>query len=362
MTTQKRWSIKDFLFLGIALAVMLSCNLPSSTPTSAPNIGATQAFMELQATQLAVQSQQSTLNAAMNAPTATQVPPSQTPIPTQTSQPTSTETPAPTSTIAPTQTPQPAATDTAVPTPTPTQGISMEEKIKKSNVLVFEDIWGYYPLAGDKRVNSAVNMMNFSGGRVINVGDALGDFKAHLNSSTPWDLIVVSAESRSGVKGEFWDYVQEQMHKKVAIIAEIWYLDDINQGRISPILSECGVSLHKDWGRGPNYDQLDYSILLLDTAHPVFNIPNKGISLVTPNIFWEKDAGDLYKLGAGGDATLLAGVYTSHKSDYGVLASCMQGRFMLMGFSTHDYRRDQTVPLWVNMMTYVLTNHYQAIQ
>jgi hypothetical protein len=55
-------------------------------------------------------------------------------------------------------------------------------------------------------------------------------------------------------------------------------------------------------------------------------------------------------------------VYSSHKSDYGVLATCMQGRFTLMTFSTHDYRRDQTVPLWMNMITWALTNHYNAPQ
>ena len=60
-----------------------------------------------------------------------------------------------------------------------------------------------------------------------------------------------------------------------------------------------------------------------------------------------------------GDAELLAGLYQSHKSDYGVLAACIEGRVIFQTFSTHDYRQDQTVPLWQNMITYTLSNHFK---
>ena len=67
------------------------------------------------------------------------------------------------------------------------------------------------------------------------------------------------------------------------------------------------------------------------------------------------------KLGVGGDATLLAGLYHDRKGDYGVIAECLDGKAIFQTFSTHDYRYDQTTALWVNYMTYTLTNHYHAL-
>lgn len=236
----------------------------------------------------------------------------------------------------------------------------MEEKIRGSNVLIYEDIWGEMALAGDRRVSQAVASIGFSGGRVINVGDAMGDFKSHLLSGTAWDLIIISAEVRSSIQGEFWQYMLDHLNNNVAMIAEVWYIDDIAFGMIAPVMSKCGIQLHKEWVRNPGDNVLDFSILNLETTHPIFNTPNSGVSLVTPNIYWMIDAGDLLKIGTGGDARLLAGTFYNRKTDYGVIAECLGGTVIFQTFSTHDYRRDQTVPLWVNYITYTLTNHYQS--
>jgi hypothetical protein len=151
--------------------------------------------------------------------------------------------------------------------------------------------------------------MKFSGGRVIEVGDAVGNFMSQLNSPTQWDLIVVAAEARSGVRGEFWDVIYNQVQRGAALVTEIWYLDDIINGRISPLMSECGLKLYRDWERAPGYDVLDYSLYWLDSQHEIFSNPVVVEPLYTPTIYWEGDAGDLLALGPGGDAVLLAGTH-----------------------------------------------------
>lgn len=250
----------------------------------------------------------------------------------------------------------PPASET--PTPVPTQDI--EQMVQKANVLVFEDVRGYPDM--EARVHAAVQNMGFSGGRVVEIGDAVGLFMEQLNSPTRWDLIVVSAEARNAVRGEFWDLIRNHVDQGVALVAELWYLDEIANGRIAPLLEECGVRFSNDWQRDPGYDQLDYSIYWLDQNHEVFSRPNLVGPLTTPNINWIGDAGDLIRLGAGGDAILLAGKYPDQKSSHGVLATCLGGRMILQTFCTHDYRRDHTVPLWENYMDYTLRNHFKAMQ
>ena len=344
-------SVKVLILITILL-VLLACTIPGQNSVGSADLEKTQIALGVQATSLAlqreddsqvtVQEEEEEVNHQEQEEPQNEVAPTYTPFPTYTPYPT-----------------QEQPTDAPLPTETPS--LSMEDRIRQSNVLIFEDIWGDPVLAGDKRVSQAVDMVGFSGGRMINVGDAMGDFKSHLLSGTYWDLIIVSAEVRSGIQGEFWEYIMDHLNRDTALIAEIWYLDDTNLGRIAPVLSSCGIQLHKEWVRNPGYNELDYSILNLDSTHPIFNTPNSGISLVTPNIYWMFDAGDMMKLGTGGDAHLLAGLYYSHKSDYGVIADCMDGKVIFQTFSTHDYRRDQTVPLWVNYINYTLSNHYLAL-
>jgi hypothetical protein len=349
---------KTFLKPGILLGVMilvLACGLPSGAQKPTVDLQATRVALSFQATSLKLSQMQATLQAPKP---ATQPPPpvaqpiAQVPV------------------LQPTVPPPPVPQATAVPVPTqalPTQPAptaDINEKIKKANVLIYEDIWGYPGLSGDRRVSQAVSALNFSCGRVINTGDALGDFKSQLNTSTPWDIVVISAESRSQVKGEFFDYIQPLLDKKVALVFEIWYLDKINLGKIMPITQECGIALEKNWTRNENkYNKLDYSILLFDPSDPLFTTPNSGISLTNPSyLYWFGDAGDYLKLGAGGDATLLAGTTLANKSAHGLIARCMGGRVIFQTFSTHDYAVKDTVALWENYIYNALSAHFQALQ
>ncbi len=312
---------------GIAVAalilVTLACGIPAAAPTQPPSpaFDATKAMLEIQSTQMALQLTQQAVNNAQQVQPTPQPPTQQPP----TSEP-----------------PQP----TAVP-PTPTQ--DMAERIRNAKILVYEDA-ASANLA--PWVKATLNMMGLS---YTHDGDAIGNFMAHLNSGTKWDLIIVAAESRSGVQGEFWDVITPKVvNDKTALIAEMWYLSDTVNGRIRSLVSKCGIDFQKV------RKEVD-SIYTLDTSHPVFTTPNSGFGLTHYVGYWMDKGGDYIKLSGSGDATLLAGGYPNEKSSYGLVASCIEGRVIIQTFSDHDYHQADIMALWENYITYVLTNHFNAV-
>jgi hypothetical protein len=83
--------------------------------------------------------------------------------------------------------------------------------------------------------------------------------------------------------------------------------------------------------------------------------------LIHYDIYWAWDAGDYLRLTPGSDATLLAGMYQNRDSDYGVIASCFDGRVILQTFCNHDYHQDDIQLLWENYIYNTLKNHFAAI-
>jgi hypothetical protein len=327
---------KSRLFTAIAFLVFaaLACNIPGASSGSS-DIEETRVALAIQQTSLAMQ--QETLAAGVVF-TPTLAPP-----------PAETYTPYPTYTIAPTDQ-EIVSTSTVTP-------VDISERIKTSNILIYEDIVGYPELA--PVVNSTINSMNFSGGKVINTGDALGKFKEQANSATKWDLMIVASEVRSGFSGEMFEMMYDHINNGGAVIIEAWHLDKIANGKIAPILRDCGVDFFRDWTRDANYDPYKYSISWLDKSHPLLSTPNVVFAPSYPYPEWFGDAGDLLELGPGGDAMLVGGLYPDRKSDYGVLAVCMGGRMVIQTFSSHDYKWDIAQPLWENYITYTLTNYYE---
>lgn len=316
----------------VLISTALACNIPGLTGND-PSLEETRVALAIQQTSLANQ------QATLLAPT---IPP---PAATYTPYPTYTPLPAPLVTEAATST-VPAATT-----------VDMHELIKGSNILVYEDMVGYpsqLPM-----VERTISAMNFSGGKIVNVGDALGTFKQHANSATQWDLIIVASELRSGFSGEMFEMMYDHIDNGGAVIIEAWHLDKIANGRIAPILSQCGVRFQRNWIREYEYDPFDYSIYWLDQSHPLLSTPNTVQAPSYPYPIWFTDAGDLLELGPGGDAVLVGGLHASRKSDYGVLAVCLGGRMVIQTFSSHDYEWETVQPLWMNYITYTLTNHYE---
>jgi len=183
-------------------------------------------------------------------------------------------------------------------------------------------------------------------------GSYSGRFMEYLNSGTNYDLIIVGAEAKDIISGEFWDVINTRLTRdKAALIAEVWYLDTEANGPIGKILSGCGVHYQKD------YD-LAESIYWWEPTHPVFNEPNMVLPLLHYTRYWANQTGDRIRLGGSGDAVLLAGLAAQKSSDGGVLATCYDGRVIIQTFSDHDYDQADIIPLWQNYIHYTLKNHF----
>lgn len=317
--------------LGVWLLSVLACTLPGAGGTPpVPVVDGTKIALEIQATQMSLQLTQAALETE----------PPQLPAPTQ--QPT---TEPPTAAPPPTDAPPTAQPAEAQPTPKP----DMDELIKNAKILVYED-------AGGAKLQEWVKgTLDLMGLKYIHDSDRIGDFMSHLNSSTKWDLIIVAAESRSGVQGEFWDVITPKVTSdKAALIVEMWYLSRIANGRIQSLTSKCGIEFQK------TRLYVD-SIYTLDSANLLFSTPNGGFSLTNYYGYWKDKGGDYVRLTGSGDATLVAGGFLKEKSRYGLLTSCLEGRVVIQTFSSHDYHLEEMQMLWENYIINTLTNHFTAL-
>jgi len=313
----------SILFLLFVVIFILACGISIEPNTSnPPAFDTTKAALELQATSMALQLTQAALNV-------------QPPV-----QPTS---PPPEPTIAPPATAQPEVQVQATPT------ADVEARIRSANVLVYENTDEY---GIGMWVQDALDGMGI---KYTQTGSYSGHFMEYLNSGTKYDLIIVDAEAKDRISGEFWDVINTRLTRdKAALIAEVWYLDTEASGPISKILSGCGIRYQKD------YDIAD-SVYWWDPTHPIFTEPNTVLPLLHYNRYWENQAGDQIRLGGSGDAVLLAGLAAKKSSQEGVLASCYDGRVIIQTFSDHDYSQADVLPLWENYIHYTLKNHFLAV-
>ena len=83
--------------------------------------------------------------------------------------------------------------------------------------------------------------------------------------------------------------------------------------------------------------------------------------LINYSRYWQWQAGDLIRLSPGSNATLLAGTFQKRKSDYGVIATCQDGRVVFQTFSNHDYHQADIIRLWQNYITYTLKNRFAVM-
>jgi hypothetical protein len=313
------WGIAGFLT--IAMAIILACS--AATPPAAPTaFDPTKAALEIQGTAMALELTQVALNAqepVAPAPAATE--------------------PAP----APTKAAPEAPADAS---PAPAEDV--EARIKEAKILVYEDT---DELGIGMWIQDALDEMGL---QYTQTGSYSGHFMEYLNSGVIYDLIIVGAENRNAVRGEFWDVISSRLTRdKAALIAEVWYLDFEATGPITKILGPCGVAFRINY-------PLAESIYWWEPTHPVFNEPNVVLPLLHYNRYWQAQAGDKLRKASGGDAVMLAGMSSRPSSGEGVLATCFEGRVIIQTFSNHDYRRAEIVPLWQNYIHYTLKNHFAA--
>jgi hypothetical protein len=333
------------------MGISLACNAPASGDQ---DLASTQRALDIQATQLAMQANQTgdqpseaDMALTQTSQAATQIAENvQATVNAQivADDPTPTDAPQPTHTQ---QTAPPAEEATTVEEPP-----DMNALIKDSKILLFENVTKV-PLP--RYIQQALDNMGLSR-NYVDTKDATGNFKRELLSGTDWDLVIVGVEARSSIAGEFFDYFNEQVNKGTGLVLEIWNLDEIAGAKATAFLSNCGVRVQGDWYDPPLTAR---SIWWLYGEHPVFHEPNEGISLTNYNPYWAGDAGDLLKIGSGSEATMLAGTYAQEKNSYGVIATCHDDRVFIQTFSSHDYRQDDVVRLWENYIYNSLRAHFE---
>ena len=179
----------------------------------------------------------------------------------------------------------------------------MEARIKGAKVLVYENT--------DERgigmwVQDALDGM---GMKYTQTGSYSGHFMENLNSGIKWDLIIVDAEDKDKISGEFWDVINMRLSRdKVALIAEVWYLDREANGPISKILGGCGVRFRKDM-------PLDDSIYWWDAGPSRFSTsPIPCSRCCTTTGFGPTRQGTNSCMGSGGDATCLPVFRPAHRA------------------------------------------------
>jgi len=310
-------------FLSALVLVIIACQLvtPTSNPTT--DIGSTQTALAMTLTSVSnVQPAQPTL-----VPFPTIVPPTE----------------IPPAKILPTEEPTSSAED-------------INKMIDKANILIYEDVVGY-----PEMLPYIMKALERIGGHHQYVGDAEGVFMDQLSSDTKWDLIIMSAEVRGSISGDYWTLLTNQVNRNVALVAEAWYLDKISRGKISPFLEQCGIEVQKNWERPWNANPVEYDMYWVEPDNPVFNTPNQvdhfRASLPT---FWPDDAGDFIEITEGSHAVILASHVRDAHRNYGLITSCMDGRVILQTFSSHDYKGTTMIALWQNYIMYTLTNHFLA--
>ena len=309
-------------FLAVVVTVTLACGVTFNPQPAPAALDPTKAALEFQATSLSLQLTQAAMNAAK--PTITPAPPSATA----------------TQTVAPA--PAPAQVQ-----PSPTEGV--EARIKAAKVLLYEDT---DELGIGQWIQEALDGMGLD---YVQMGSYSGDFMQRLNSGTKYDLIIVGAEDRRKITGEFWDVINTRLTRdKAALIAELWYLRRESNGPISKILGPCGVRYRKEYGPAE-------SIYWWTPTNAIFNEPNTVLPLLHYNRYWPDLAGDKLMTGGSGDPTLLAGLSALPSSGEAVLASCFGGRVIIQTFCNHDYRESDIIPLWQNYIHYTLKNHFAAL-
>ncbi len=249
---------------------------------------------------------------------------------------------------------EPAQTEEPEPESEPAE--SFEDWKDGAKILVYDAMWG----RDTPVIENAIDGLGL-GRNTTNVRDAVGDFLSSMNSATQWDLVVVASEWRSLVQGEVFDVIVTQLDRGSSVVFETWYIDQVFNGRIQPVMQRCGITFHRDWWRGAGSNLNDYLVYLLALDDPLLSQPNT-ISMLSPyDTRWIDDVGDTVELNPGSDAIIIAGRLPKEYTSYGLLVKCMDGRMIWQTFSTHDYKDQEMTNLWQNYIYNALQARYDHL-
>jgi len=340
--------IRIFLLSVVYGCLLASCDM---LPTGGnDDLDSTRVAIAIQQTSLAMQ--QSQVEQPAQVEPEVEIQPTYTPYPTYTAQ-----VEAEPVNVEPTSTPELVSTAEPAPTEEIISSTSFEDWLEDVDILLYDDMFG----SGEPLViENALDGLGL-GDNTTNVRDAMGDFLSNMNSAVNWDLIIVGAENRDNISGEYFDVIANEIDRGSSFIFEVWYIDDIIHGRIQPVFQRCGIAFHRDWQRAWNANLNNYLVYLLEPGDPLFSEPNLVSMLIPYDVLWWGDAGDMLELNPGSDAVLLGGAQSKEHSSYGLIAECMDGQMIWQTFSTHDYRNQEMINLWQNYIYNTLQARYEKI-
>ncbi len=269
----------------------------------------------------------------------------------------------PTNTATPTQTTEAAAQpadNQSAPQPQATfNEADFETWMKSASILLFEDMTGDFSVT--RYIQQALEAMGIK--QYVDVRDALGNYKNQLLSGGPggkgWDLIISGKELRTAVQGEFYVYLNDALNAGSSVIIEEWDIDAIASGKISTILSRCGVGFHRDW-QEINLDR--HLLYPVDGTHAIHHFPNEGISLTNPTGYWlGGDLGDWLRINPGSGAIALWGARVNVRDSYLTAVACLDGQLIIQTYSSHSYGQDRIVRMWQNYIYNTLKARYLSL-
>jgi len=228
--------------------------------------------------------------------------------------------------------------------------------MKNANILLYEDIAGYPPLY--RYVEAAIKRLDLP---YVDVGDAQGWLKDRLLRGTDdgkaWDLVIIAAENRDAIQGEYFETLEKILDQgDTAVIMESWYLDAIAEGTAKPILMKCGVDVYP-YPPGSRSPQ-ELIIFPVDRNHPILNNPIPITEFKIADYWSYEDMGSLMYPNGKGDAEFILVRDDQKPAENGLLAICMDQYLLLMTMSTHNYMDESVVPLWMNMIDFILRSHF----
>jgi hypothetical protein len=231
--------------------------------------------------------------------------------------------------------------------------LDLARAMKSAKILLFED------MSASRYLRYAKEALDRDEYFYQDVGSAKGWFKSQLLSSVEWDLVIAAAEARRDFGGEFFEYLDQQVEQGASVIVEYWDWDAAPNGKAQLLLERCGVSHQSDW-----YEPDLRVFFWLAPEHPVFFEPNQiPAGLRNAPALWSGDLGDLFRLEPGRteqsqSAVLLAGTSPQYRSDHAILVSCVDGRVILQGFSSHEYAKEDMIALWQNYIYQTLKSRF----
>jgi len=211
--------------------------------------------------------------------------------------------------------------------------------MKAAKIMLFED------MIYDRYVKKALDEAGYT---YLDSGDGIGRLKENILSGTTWDLVIIASEGQYTVQGEFFDYIKMLLDQGSSVITEMWILDWVKNGRIQPILEQCGISYQSNWVNPSNRD-----VYWVDPNHPLATEPN-AVSLSHFRLYWRGDVGDLVMKVPGSPAQIVASANAANSERDGLITVCYDGRLILQTFASHDHFQSEMVKLWQNYIYYAL--------